>query len=123
MGREERSNLRGLTSGVPIIGGGTRTAQLPPEVRDQVGRVLVEGDGVILQTQSSPIFRVQSIKVVVEPGVPPGFMDITLVSQARFRAPRGVQNQEFLRVIESGEQKSESSAGERYEVPPEGDPT
>lgn len=105
MGRDERNNLRGLPGGLPIIGGGDRTLQRPPEVKDHVGRTLVEGDGVILQTQHSPIFRVQSIKVVIEPGVPPGLMDITLVSQARFRAPRGLPNQEFLRVIESGEQK------------------
>lgn len=103
MGRDERANLRGLPGGLPIIGGGDRTLLQPAEVRDALNRVLFEGDGVLLNLPLPPIFFVQQIERVVDPQVPPGFMEITVISKQKFRAPRGVANNEFTRIVAQAE--------------------
>ena len=123
MGRDERNNLRGLPGGLPVVGGGNRAALQPLEIRDSLNRVIHENDAVILQTQHAQLFRVASIKQVLEPGAPAGLMDIVLQSTAVFRAARGSRNAEFLRVVQAREgQPAPPSAETPGEEPPPEEP-
>lgn len=87
-----------------------KTSQEPAVVRDQIGRVLREGDLIHLQTVVVQPYRVVSIVLPVDPQVPVGYIDITLQSTVKFRAARNQPNLEFLRVATGDELHSLQSA-------------
>lgn len=82
-------------AGIPILGGPTPPAQ----IRDAIGRVLQTGDLIHLQVTAVQPYRVTSITPCIDPSVPPGMLEISLVSSVRFRAGRDLTNVEFLRIM------------------------
>lgn len=116
VGNREREAMgrAAAAGGVPIIG-----QRLPePQVRDALGRVLVEGDFILLQTPNGQPFRIQKITEgpAPAPGAPP-MMQITLSSTTHFLSYRDVPNQEFIRVMEDAEVKARQAQGqERVEA-------
>lgn len=79
---------------------------LPAQVRDLYGRVLQEGDQIILNTPQVPqLYRVKSITPNVDPKFPENQMVIVLTAAQRFLATRDQPNPEFVRVVESTEAK------------------
>ncbi len=92
---------------VPIVG-----QRLPEsQIRDALGRVLKEGDFIILQTPNEQPFRVQELKVVQEPGMPP-VMQIKLTSTTFFLSQMDVPNTEFMRVMTNDEVKERQAQGQ-----------
>lgn len=128
MGRDARSNPRGRFGGPALFGaGGGRIVTESPQVLDAYGRPLQEGDIIHLQTPINQPFRVQSVRPVVEPGLPAGLMEITVQCVARFHAPRMQRAQEFVLVLtkeEAGQGPSATDVAEHRSEPPAraGDP-
>lgn len=71
----------------------------PPRVRDAANRILEIGDECIVITPKT-LMRVASITPVIErPGVPPGMMQVVLVTRLAILVPRdsGVEDLYFTR--------------------------
>lgn len=87
MGHEARNNPLSIES------------KLQPFVRDARGRILAEGDEVLLDTGGHPIYyRVVSITPVLDPKAPPNLMRIEVAATTAWNAIRETQNMEFIRV-------------------------
>lgn len=94
MGRESRTNPFGRGSN--LIN--------PPEIRDQLGRILEHGDMLLLYTRQPQFYRVERIATTdLDPTAPPGLLDIVVRSEAKFRCARGAANKEFLLVMTTEE--------------------
>lgn len=65
---------------------------------DARGRILQEGDEVILAIAGPIYFRVASIVPVLDPGAPPGLLHVHLGCITTFTAKRDAVNREFIRV-------------------------
>lgn len=80
----------------------------PPETRDARGRVLQEGDEIILAVPGPIYFRVAQITPVLDPAAPPGLLQVHVGAMLTFGAKRGAINREFVRV-RSAEEAGPSS--------------
>jgi len=105
---------------IPIIGGNPRNPMnRPAQIRDFLGRVIHEGDGLTLHTPNAQIWKVQRIQPVLSgDGVPPGMMEITITCVAKFFAERDVKNTEFVRVVEATELPGEHKPAEEPPAEP-----
>jgi len=66
---------------------------------DARGRVLEEGDEIILNTHGNPLFfRVMKIVPAVDPSLPPDMLMVHIGALIPFVAQRGKRNGEFIRV-------------------------
>ena len=83
MGHEERNNPNAILS---------------MSVREARGRELKEGDEIILAIPGPIYFRVAAITPVLDPGAPPGLMQVHVGCMLTFGAKRGAVNREFVRV-------------------------
>lgn len=101
MGRDER--LRQGQFGGSRIAGGQMISTVPPTVQDAFGRELQVGDLIQAQLPGQPMFTVDAIEVVTDPGVPEGLMEIRIGARLRFRAPRAQPQQEFVRIRTAAE--------------------
>lgn len=88
MGRESRGNPNSRENTPPP----------PNAVLDCRGRILREGDEVIVALQNPPFFRVSAIHPSLHPQAPPGAMEIVFSAAYKFGAMRGAINPEFIRV-------------------------
>ena len=70
----------------------------PTETRDARGRVLQEGDEIILSVPGPIYFRVAQITPVLDPAAPPGLLHVHVGCMLTFTAKRGAINREFVRV-------------------------
>jgi hypothetical protein len=70
----------------------------PPQTREARGRVLQEGDEIILALPGPVYFRVAQITPVLDPAAPPGFLHVHVGCMLTFTAKRGVVNPQFIRV-------------------------
>jgi hypothetical protein len=70
----------------------------PNETLEARGRVLQEGDEIILQVPGPIYFRVAQITPVLDPAAPPGLLHVHVGCMLTFTAKRGVVNREFVRV-------------------------
>ena len=70
----------------------------PTDTRDARGRVLQEGDEVILAIPGPIYFRVAQITPVLDPQAPPGLLHVHVGCMLTFTAKRGAINREFVRV-------------------------
>lgn len=77
----------------------------PQTVRDATGRVLEQGDLVVLRTLAEQLWEVAEIKPDLRPGVPANVMLIKLVAVAAFNAPANLPQAEFLRVVSAEERR------------------
>lgn len=93
MGRESRLNPFGTDT----------TVSLPAIVRDAYGREIAVEDMVQLHELVPPVFQVESISPVMDPGQPPNLMTITVRARMQFMAQRNGINQEFVRVLTKAE--------------------
>lgn len=66
--------------------------------KDARGRILEEGDEIIVVTQGPIFFRVARIAPVLNPQLPPDMLELQIVALIPFLAKRGVVNPEFIRV-------------------------
>lgn len=68
-------------------------ASAAARVRDHLGRVLEIGDEVLIVSPAQ-LYRVASIRPVLDPGAPPNQMQVLLVTQLQLAIPRdsGVAN-------------------------------
>jgi len=83
---------------------GTRV-DLPAVVRDLYGRVLAEGDKILLNTPQVPVLHViTAMAPAVDPKLPANTMEIILTCKHRFIAVRDQANPEFVLVIAKDEQ-------------------
>ena len=62
------------------------------------GRVLQEGDEIILSLPGPIYFRVAQITPVLDPAAPPGLLNVHVGCMLSFVAKRGVVSREFIRV-------------------------
>ena len=86
MGSEARSNPASREFGGPSI------------ILEARGRVLQEGDEIILQIPGPLYFRVAQITPVLDPAAPPGLLHVHVGCMLTFAAKRGAINREFIRV-------------------------
>lgn len=86
MGNESRSNPRSLD----FPG--------PPVTLEARGRVLQEGDEIILAIPGPIYFRVAQITPMLDPSAPPGLLQVHVGCMLTFTAKRGAVNREFVRV-------------------------
>lgn len=86
MGRDERIN----PVAQQVVG--------PLEIKDFRGRVLQEGDEILLFTKTPVSYRVAEIVPFVNPNVPGGQLQVRLVTLVNFVAARGSINMEFARI-------------------------
>lgn len=117
--RDFRPIKPSLTGGVPILGG---PGSAPAQVRDALGRVLAEGDLIILKTTQEQVYKVTKIQPLSmpSPNGPVPLMDIQLASAARFSAQRDQPNAEFVRVMSAGEVAAQMAPpGTPAEEPPD----
>lgn len=70
----------------------------PAVVKEARGRVLQEGDEIILSLPSPIYFRVAKITPVLDPTAPPGLLHVHVGSMLSFVAKRGQISREFIRV-------------------------
>jgi hypothetical protein len=98
-----RAAAKAQASGVPIIGDPNNPLNRPAQVRDRHGRVLGVGDAVQVHTPVPPLFLVQRLETVEQPGAPPGLMEVEVFCRLRFHAVRDEQNVEFLRILTAEE--------------------
>lgn len=68
------------------------------QVKDSRGRVLEEGDEILLHGNVIPAYRVGRITKVVDPRAPQGLYRLELVSVLVFLAGDGQPNHEFTRI-------------------------
>lgn len=62
------------------------------------GRVLQEGDEIILAVPGPIYFRVAQITPVLDPTAPPGLLHVHVGCMLTFAAKKGAVNREFVRV-------------------------
>jgi hypothetical protein len=62
------------------------------------GRILQEGDEIILSLPGPVYFRVAQITPVLDPGAPPGLLHVHVGAMLTFVAKRGAINAQFIRV-------------------------
>jgi hypothetical protein len=62
------------------------------------GRVLQEGDEIILSVPGPIYFRVAQITPILDPAAPPGLYHVHIGCMLTFSARRGAINREFIRV-------------------------
>lgn len=86
MGADARSNPQ------------SREYQGPGVVLEARGRVLNEGDEIILAIPGPLYFRVAQIAPVLDPDAPPGLLVVHVGCMLSFTAKRGAINREFVRV-------------------------
>jgi len=77
---------------------GSREFTGATEVLEARGRVLQEGDEIILAIPGPLYFRVAQITPVLDPAAPPGLVQIHVGCMLTFGAKRGAINREFVRV-------------------------
>jgi len=65
---------------------------------DARGRVLQEGDEIILSIAGPVYFRVAQITPMLDPAAPPGMLHVHIGCMLTFAAKRGATNREFIRV-------------------------
>ena len=65
---------------------------------DARGRVLQEGDEIILNVRGPIYFRVAQITPMLDPNAPPGMLHVHVAAILTFMAKRGAMNAEFVRV-------------------------
>lgn len=75
----------------------------PSVVLEARGRVLAEGDEIILAVPGPIYFRVAQITPVLDPAAPPGLLHVHVGCMLTFAAKRGAINKEFVRVRTAGE--------------------
>lgn len=107
MGRESRANPHGRDTNVLN----------PPIMRDALGRVLDEGDRVILRGSALAVFTVERIGPVVDPRMPPNLIDMDITCSIRFRARAGDVNAQFIRVITREEYDATTAQLKHAEAP------
>jgi hypothetical protein len=66
--------------------------------KDARGRVLQEGDEVILAIKAPIYFRVGQILPILDPKAPRGLMQLHLIATAAFTTKGGAVHPEFIRV-------------------------
>lgn len=101
---------------------------LPPLVRDRMGRALNEGDILVLDAKA-PYFVVTKIAPCMDPSAPPNLLDVTVQCRMLFRSMRGDIAQEFTRVMtaeearpKDAEETDEKKPAGLSLVTPQGDP-
>lgn len=77
----------------------------PRDTLDARGRVLQEGDEIILALPGPVFFRIAQITPVLDPGAPPDLLHVHVGVMLTFTAKRGAINREFIRV------RTEAEAG------------
>ena len=84
---------------LPIIG-------QKKDVLDRFGRVIEQGDQILISTVTQPIFRVQSVKTVAPEHLPPNqpaLVAVHVVAELLFHAVPNQPNGEFLRILSKEE--------------------
>lgn len=76
----------------------TSTLGTPASTRDARGRLLQEGDEVLLHIPGPIYFRVARVAPSLDPKAPPNAIHLTLTARADFVAIRDQANLEFIRV-------------------------
>ncbi len=71
--------------------------------KDARGRVLMEGDEVILNVQGPIYFRIAAIEPSLDPSAPPDILVLTIGAMVPFMAKRGAINKQLIRVRTLGE--------------------
>lgn len=66
--------------------------------RDARGRVLQEGDEIIIAVAGPIYFRIQKITPATDPKLPPDMLLLEIAAVVPFMAKRGAVNAEFVRV-------------------------
>ena len=91
MGRDEKIN--------PFARRAASTTTQPADVvRDAKGRVLHEGDEVILNLRGPVYLRVAKIVPVLDPGAPPNLVNIHVGTLAAFTVKKDTPVMEILRI-------------------------
>ena len=70
----------------------------PSVVLEARGRVLQEGDEILLSIAGPIYFRVAQITPILDPAAPPGLLHVHVGAMLTFAAKRGAINREFVRV-------------------------
>lgn len=71
--------------------------------RDARGRILQEGDEIIIAIPGPIFFRVSRITPVLDPKFPPGMLMLHIGAMIPWAAKRGEVNPEFIRVRTAAE--------------------
>lgn len=71
---------------------------LQASTKDARGRVLQEGDEIILNVRGPIYFRIAAIVPNLDPASPPGMLFVHVGAMIPFAVKRGMVNPEFIRV-------------------------
>jgi hypothetical protein len=74
--------------------------------RDARGRVLEEGDEIIVSVAGPIYYRVASITPALDPGLPADMLTLVIRADIKFLAQRGKVNPEFIRVRTAEEMRA-----------------
>lgn len=95
-------NLRDVERKVRLMGKDQRAKEASMDLlsgtKDARGRVLQEGDEVILNVKGPIYFRIASITPSLDPGAPADLLMVHAGVMVAFVAKRGAINSEFIRV-------------------------
>ena len=72
--------------------------ELNASTLDARGRVLQEGDEIILNIRGPIYFRVANITPILDPNAPANMLQVHVAAILTFMAKRGAMNNEFIRV-------------------------
>lgn len=95
MGRDERSN--------PFLKARAVAGLLKTRLYDRFQRPLQEGDVVHLIGRGDIMWRVQTCTPSFEPSVPPGTMQLQLISVLQLGLPGGVPVTDMIKVLDAPE--------------------
>lgn len=74
------------------------TMDLSVGTKDARGRILQEGDEIILNVKGPIYFRIAQITPNLDPKAPPDLLLVHVLAAIPFAAKRGVINPEFIRI-------------------------
>lgn len=100
--RPRPQRLRDVERKVRIVGKEARLKEASMDLlsgtKDARGRVLQEGDEIILSVPGPIYFRIAGIVPNLDPSAPPDLLLVHVGVMATFSARRGAINKEFIRV-------------------------
>lgn len=86
-----------------------RAAAGQGEILDRFGRVLAEGDMVIISGRGDLVWRVTKIRPIFTPEAPPGAQVITFAAAVESGVQQNMPVMEFLKVRDVSEYQAEGS--------------
>lgn len=87
------------------------------DILDRFGRVLAEGDMVILSGRGDLVWRITKIRPILDPNAPPGAKQITFTAAVESGVQTNMPVAEFIKVRDVGEYQPSGDSLTAEEAP------